>query len=93
MKWQETAENSIMRSPIMYNLQQIFVGEGGRDVAHMGEMRNAHKILVGMSEAKKPLGGPRRRWEDNIKMDLWKTGLKVVNGFAWLSTGTADGLL
>jgi hypothetical protein len=36
----------------------------------MGEVRGAHKILVGRPEGKRPLGRPRRRWEDNIKMDL-----------------------
>jgi hypothetical protein len=36
----------------------------------MGEVRGAYNILVGMSEGKRPLGRPRRRWEDNIKMDL-----------------------
>jgi hypothetical protein len=39
-------------------------------VDHIGEMRNAYKILVGKSVRKKPLGRPRRRWEDYIKMDL-----------------------
>ncbi|KAJ4427168.1 hypothetical protein ANN_24784 [Periplaneta americana] len=38
-------------------------------VARMGESRNAHRVLVGMPEGKRPLGRPRRRWEDNIKMD------------------------
>jgi hypothetical protein len=36
-------------------------------------MRNAYKILVGKPEAKIPLGSPRRRWEDNIKIDLKET--------------------
>jgi hypothetical protein len=36
----------------------------------MGETRNAYRILVGESEGKRPLGRPRRRWVDNIKMDL-----------------------
>jgi hypothetical protein len=36
----------------------------------MGEMRNAYGILVGKPEEKRPLGRPRRRWVDNIKMDL-----------------------
>jgi hypothetical protein len=36
----------------------------------MGEKRNAYRILVGRQEGKRPLGRPRRRWVDNIKMDL-----------------------
>jgi hypothetical protein len=39
-------------------------------VACMGEMRNAYKIFVGITERKRQLGRPRRRWEDNIRMDL-----------------------
>jgi hypothetical protein len=39
-------------------------------VARMGEGRGVHRVLVGKPEGKKPLGRPRRRWEDNIKMDL-----------------------
>jgi hypothetical protein len=39
-------------------------------VARMGEERGVHKLLVGKPEGKRPLGRPRRRWEDNIKMDL-----------------------
>jgi hypothetical protein len=38
--------------------------------ARMGEKRTAYRILVGKAEGKRPLGRPRRRWEDNIKMDL-----------------------
>jgi hypothetical protein len=38
-------------------------------VARMGAMRNAYRILVGKPEGKRPLGRPRRRWVDNIKMD------------------------
>jgi hypothetical protein len=39
-------------------------------VVRMGEKRNVYRILVGKLEAKRPLGRPRRRWVDNIKMDL-----------------------
>ena len=39
-------------------------------VAHIGEDRYVHRVFVGKSEGKRPLGSPRRRWEDNIKMDL-----------------------
>jgi hypothetical protein len=41
---------------------------------NMGEKRNAYGILVGKSEGKRPLGRPRRRWQDNIKMDLKEIG-------------------
>ncbi|KAJ4436645.1 hypothetical protein ANN_16776 [Periplaneta americana] len=40
----------------------------------MGESRNAYRVLVGRPEEKRPLGRPRRRWEDNIKMDLREVG-------------------
>ena len=40
----------------------------------MGEGRGVHRVLVGKPEGKRPLGRPRRRWEDNIKMDLWEVG-------------------
>jgi hypothetical protein len=44
-------------------------------VARIGEKRNVYRILVG----KRPLGRPRRRWIDNIKMDLLEIGLSVVD--------------
>jgi hypothetical protein len=43
-------------------------------VACMGEKRNAYRILVGKPEGKRPLGRPRCRWEDNIRMDLREIG-------------------
>jgi hypothetical protein len=43
-------------------------------VGCMGEKRNAYRILVGTREGKRPLGRPRRRWEDNIKRDLREIG-------------------
>ena len=39
-------------------------------VARMGETRGVYKVLVGKPERKRPLGTPRRRWNDNIKIDL-----------------------
>jgi hypothetical protein len=45
-----------------------------RHVARMGEERGAYRILVGRSEGRRPLGRPRRRWEDNIKMDIREVG-------------------
>ena len=43
-------------------------------VARMGDGRGMHRVLVGKAEGKRPLGRPRRRWEDNIKMDLQVVG-------------------
>ena len=44
------------------------------DVARMGEGRGVHRVLVGKPDGKRPLGRPRGRWEDNIKMDLRGSG-------------------
>jgi hypothetical protein len=43
-------------------------------IAQMGEKRNAYRLLVGKPERKRPLGRPRRRWVDNIRMDLGEVG-------------------
>jgi hypothetical protein len=43
-------------------------------VARMGEERGVQRVLVGKPEGRRPLGRPRRRWEDNIKMDVQEVG-------------------
>ena len=43
-------------------------------VARMGQGRGVHRVLMGKPEGKRPLGRPRRRWEDNIKMYLQEVG-------------------
>jgi hypothetical protein len=48
-------------------------------VARMGEKRNVYRVLVGKPEGKSPLGRPRRRWIDNIKMYLLEIGSSVVD--------------
>ncbi|KAJ4433912.1 hypothetical protein ANN_16226, partial [Periplaneta americana] len=54
-------------------------------VARMGESRNAYRVLVGRPEGKIPLGRPRLRWEDNIRMDLREVGSEDREwiNFAW----------
>ena len=59
-------------------------------MAHMGEGRGVHRILVGKPEGKRPLGRPRRRWEDNIKMDIREVG---GDEWSWLRIGTDGGHL
>ena len=48
-------------------------------VGRMGEKRGAYRVLVGKPEGKRPLGRPRRRWVDNIRMDLQKVGCGYVD--------------
>jgi hypothetical protein len=48
-------------------------------VARKGEGRGVYRILVGRPEGKRPLGRPRRRWEDNIKMELMDMGIDWAN--------------
>jgi hypothetical protein len=50
-------------------------------VARMGEVRGVYRVLVGKPEGKRTLGRLRRRWEDNIKMDVRET---VINGMNWI---------
>ena len=50
-------------------------------VARMGEGRDVYRVLVGKHEGKIALGRPRRRWEDNIKMDLQEVG---CGGMDWI---------
>ena len=52
-----------------------------------------HKVLVGKPDGKRPLGRPRRRWEDNIKMDLEEVGRVVGTGGSWLRIRTGGGRL
>ena len=50
-------------------------------VAHMEERSGIYKVLVGQPEGTRPLGRPRHRWEDNIKMDLQEVG---CGGIDWI---------
>ena len=51
-------------------------------VARMGEERGVCRVLVGKPEGKRPLGRPRRRWVDNIRMDLQEVGCGYVDWIA-----------
>jgi hypothetical protein len=56
----------------------------------MGERRGVYRVLVGRSEGKRPLGRPRRKREDNIKMDLRETGIDGAN-WIWLAQDRVHG--
>ena len=50
------------------------------NVTRMGKGRGVYRVLVGNPEGKRPLGGPRRRWENNIKIDLQEVGWEGEHG-------------
>jgi hypothetical protein len=56
-------------------------------------LKSAYKVLVGKCEGTIPLGRPKRRWVDNIKMDLREIGWEGVDWMQWLRIGTSGGLL
>jgi len=58
---------------------------------HVWETRGAYRVLVGRPEGKRPLGIPRRKWENNMKMYLQEVGWKVLTGLIWLRIGTGVG--
>ena len=62
-------------------------------VARMGERRGAYVVLVGKSQGKTPIGRPRLRWEDNIKMDLQEVGCGDMDWIDGLKIGKGGGHL
>jgi hypothetical protein len=60
---------------------------------HIEERSNAYKVLVGKPEGNRPLGRPRHRWEENIKLDLEEVGWGAWTGLIWFRRGTGDGQL
>jgi hypothetical protein len=60
------------------------------------ENRDVYRVLMGKPEGKRPLGRPRLRWEDNIKIDLQEMGcggMELWTGSSWLRIGTGAGHL
>jgi hypothetical protein len=58
-----------------------------------GEKRNAYKLLVGKTDGKKTLGRRRRRWVDNIKMDLGEIACGILTVLVWLRIAISGELL
>jgi hypothetical protein len=63
-----------------------------RHVACIGELRHAYKVLVRKTEGKRPLGRPRSKWEDDVKINV-KEKWCVSTTFVWLSIGSSSWLL
>ena len=71
--------NDLYSSPnIVRVIKSRRMGWAGH-VARMGEERGVYRVLVGKPEGKRPLGRPRRRWVDNIRMDLQEVGCRYMD--------------
>ena len=66
--------NDLYSSPNIVRLIKSRRMEWAGHVAHMGEERGVYRVLVGTPEGRRPLGRPRRRWVDNIRMDIQEVG-------------------
>jgi hypothetical protein len=62
-------------------------------VARMGEGKGVYRVLVGRPEGKRPLGRHRRRWDNNVKLDLREIGIDGGSGFSWLRIVSSGGLV
>jgi hypothetical protein len=76
-----------------YSGDQIEKNEMSGACSTYGERRSTHRVLVGKTEGKRPLGRHSRRWEDNIKLDLQELRWSEWTVLIWLRTGTGGGLL
>jgi len=73
--------NDLYCSPNIVRVIKSRIMRCGGHVAGMGEGRGLYRVLVGKPEGKRQLGRPRRRWEDDIKMDLQEVGFR---GMDWI---------
>jgi hypothetical protein len=71
--------HSLYSSPNIVRLIKSRSMRWAGHVARMREGRSVYRVLVGRTERKRPLGRPRRRWEDNIKMDFREIGIDGAN--------------
>ena len=75
--------NDLYSSPIIVRVIKSRRTRWAGHVARMGEGRGVYRVLVGEPEGRRPLGQPRRRWVDNIRMDLQEVGC----GLDWAGPG------
>jgi hypothetical protein len=90
---QEEELNDLYSSPNIIRVIKSRRMRRAGHVARMGEGRGAYRVLVRRPEGRRPLGRPRHRWEDNIKMDLQEVGWGACTGLIWLRIETGGGLL
>jgi len=73
--------NDLYSSPNIVRVIKLRRMRWAGHVARVGESRIVYRVLVGKSEEKRPLESPKRKWEDNIKMDLQEVGFE---GMDWI---------
>jgi hypothetical protein len=73
--------NDLYSSPNIFRVIKSRRIRWAGHVVHLGERRHIYRVLVGKPEGKRPLGRPKCKWEDNIKMDLQEVGCGVMD---WL---------
>jgi hypothetical protein len=71
--------HSLYSSPNIFRVIKSRIMRWSRHAARLGEERGVYRVLVGKPEGKRLLGRPRRRWEDNIRMDLQEVGCGVMD--------------
>jgi hypothetical protein len=81
--------NDLCCSP---NIERVTM-KWAEHVARMGKGRGVYRVLLGKPEVKRPLGRPRLRWEDTMKMDFQEVGCWVWNESSWLRIVTGGGHL
>jgi len=65
----------------------------GKACSAYGDRRGVYRVLVVKPDGTRPLGIPKSRWEDNIKMDLQEAGYVVMDWYSWLRIRTGGGHL
>ena len=94
-EWRKLHKEELMDLHSLPNIVRVVKSRRMRcawHVARMGEGRGVHRVLMGKPEGKRLVGSPRRRWEDNIKMDLREVG-GGGDWVSWLRIGTGGGYL
>jgi len=85
--------NDLHSSPNIIWMMTSRIMRWAGHVAYMRERRDVCWVLVGKPDGKRPLGRPRCRWEDNIKMDLQEVGCGTWTELIWLRIGRGGGVL
>jgi hypothetical protein len=94
--WRKLHNDKLHSQYSLPNIVRVIKARRMRWAGHVActeEGKGVYRVLVGRPEGKRPLGRPRLRWEDNIKMDLREIGIDGRTGFGWLRIGSSGGLL